>query len=226
MTTSQKSIIAVLAFIAICALFAFAIVALLFVVNSRPQSISSVQEQSTIPPPITETAVPPPSASTPEILTPTLILVSGPFTDIDQLIAEVVGDKLTDVDFMDWGDGGYDIDIAIADSHNVSRQEMLMLTYNLHRAFHYDFPTNTGLYISLHLRPGSLDEPCSFGSGLGNDAAPKFLPEQAPDDLNIWYQKLVKSGYYADLPSEKVELMAYANDPASQKGCEGFSEWR
>lgn len=166
----------------------------------------------------------PPPTSTPETLAPAK-LVSGPFTNIDQLVAEVVGNKLADVEFTDWGDGGYDIDIAIADPHNVSRQEMLFLTYNLQRAFHYDFPTKTALYMSLHLRPGSTEEWCSFGSGLGIEAAPKFLPEQVPDDLNGWYQKLAKSRYYADLPGEKVELMAYANDPASGNVCEGFSGW-
>ena len=123
-------------------------------------------------------------------------------------------------------DGGYDVDIAIADPHNVSRQEILRLAYDLQRSFHYDFPSNTAPYMALHLRPGSLDEWCAFGVGIGYEAAPKFLPQQAPSSLESWVRALVQSDYYADRSGERVGLMAYANDPASKPNCDKFPEWK
>jgi hypothetical protein len=152
---------------------------------------------------------------------------TGPFSSIEQLTTSIVGHRLADHFIKIDEDGfGYDVTIAIANPHNLSRLELLRLAYDLQRAFHYDFPSNTEPAMYLHLRPDSLGERCVLDVGIGHEAAPEFLPRQTPNKLPNWFSTLAGSHYYANRPGDKASLLAYAFDPAERQNCDGFPEWQ
>lgn len=172
------------------------------------------------------------ATSTPQpVPTPTAKMAptsTGPFNTPDDMVKGIVGDRLDrydisniqDLNGPEWeDDGGLFIDVYLKDPHSISRSELLSMAYALQYAAHKQNLS----YLSLILF--TSDERCSLGIGVGRNATSEFLPDSMPSNIEEWFQKLVKSQYYADRPGENIYLTAYAND-TRKPACRDYPEWQ
>ena len=169
---------------------------------------------------------------------PADIPTAGTNSGLDELVRRVVGTRLeslsvetfTEYDGQPYPEGrkGYHIELEISSPRTRSRAEMLEMAYGLTHDFYFNFDDTKPMYLTLHLRadPESTEiVDCVFGLGIGHLAVPNYLPVERPDDLESWYDRLVESGYYGDLPGETEALLAYGNDPSSRPFCK-LDEWK
>ncbi len=217
MTKFQIAVLVLLAAIAGVVFFCLVGLGGVLYVQSQPVSQPAAQ----VPP----TATPEPT--TPPTATP-LPTPIGDFNSFNEMVRGIVGSHLQNYEIYDiqdlngpeWeDDGGVFIDIYLKDAHSISRSELQEMAYALQYAGHKQNPT----YLSITLF--TPETRCALGIGIGSEAAPKFLPDTPPSDINAWFQKLVRSGYYADRPGQRDELLAYAND-TRKPACDDYPEWK
>ena len=122
---------------------------------------------------------------------------------------------------------GYDIDLVLNAPNSRTREEILLLAYELMHEFYYNFQDTRPMYLSIHLR-ASEDVGfggCVLGIGIGYQAASTYLPKENPSNLEAWFGALRSARYYGDLPGQSDAFLAYGNDPADFTNC-GLSNWK
>jgi hypothetical protein len=173
-----------------------------------------------------------PAASFPTAMSTEIIASETPYQTIEELAQGVMGSALEGLTVETYteykgqvypnGRIGYDVDITMTSPEKRTREEMLKLAYTLTREFYYNFADTNPMFIALHLRASEVDlgfSDCVFGLGIGYITNLTYLPRELPSDLESWFNSLVVSNYYGDLPGETEALLAYGNDPASSPNC-------
>lgn len=190
--------------------------------------------QATTTADVSQTAPTQPPIDTP-VPTPTAEFVRIKFTskyypNIDDLVIGVMGEsRIAKLDYgAEPGRSGltrYDVDVVVKSPEIRTRLEMLQISYVIAREFYYNFSDAQPAYISIHLRTHEDDISCVFGLGIGPKSIQKHLTLNPPNDLEGWFSDLVASEYYADLPGQSEEFMAYGNDPANAPLCK-LDNWK
>jgi len=201
----------------LCVMFAL-LPAIFLSGGSPPKAKQAIEENKS-----TAQAAP---ASTP---LPSIVFADKDYPDIESLVKGVIGSRLKTSNFEFYSDSpgrkGYDVDVTVASPETRTRMEMLQIAYTIAHEFYYSFADKQPDFLTLHLRSSEDTSDCVFGLGVGYRVTSEYIPANRPDDLEKWFNNLVRAKNYGDLPGQSESSMAYGNDPTSKPNC-NLKHWK